>query len=244
MANTRTLTELLLDIRHQSDTVGLEARHPDSVLTTWLNQSYRVMRTKISNAGFSFFIVDTAELTLPTAPPETDEQYLEVAYPDGALAIHGFDVRVNNTWYPLAQGSFAARRDYQSRSGVTRPGVETFVVRSVPNQSADATGGIMLFPRNTEGHTYRIWFLPEWTDITVGSSELYGHDIWFEWLIWDVCRKVFIKDNDSSGALKAAEDSLSALWPDMVKSAQAMQSAGPEVPRKSTRRRRRGGRRL
>jgi len=242
MANTQTLAELIVAIREQADIVGLETRHSDAQLIRWINQSWRSLRTQLSNSGFSFFLEGTTQTALPTAAPTADEQFLEVDYPDGAVGIYGFDVLRGSYWTPLCQGSFAARRDYQSRAGRLTSGVETFVVRSVPVESTTTTtaGKIMLFPLNTEGLDYRIWYLPVWADITTTSFAFYGHDVWFEWLIWDVCRKVFIRDNDSSGALKGAESSRAELWGDIVKAIQTMQSAGPEVPRSPRRRRGRG----
>ena len=37
MANSRTLTVLLADIREASDTEGVTDRHPDATLIKWVN---------------------------------------------------------------------------------------------------------------------------------------------------------------------------------------------------------------
>lgn len=241
---SKTVDEILTHVREQADIVSLTDRHTDAMLVRMFNLSWRELRTRLSNAGFSYFLQATSAAALPTSVAVSGEQYLEVDYPTSAVGIYGFDVGIGDRWVPLRQGSFAERRDYQDRYATTRlsKAPEVFVVRTVPVESTTSltAGKIMLFPADTTGKDYRIWYLPVWGDIAAadaGDHVVYGHDIWFNWVVLDMCIRVHRRDNDSDGALASEERAQQELWQAIVRAVRNVESAGPTRlrPRKSSR---------
>lgn len=244
--NTITLANLITEIREQADIEGLTDRHSDAFLVRLINRKWRHLRTKLTNAGFSYFLEATTSAALPTSAAVSGEQYLEIDFPTGAVSVHGIDVLFGSHWIPLKQGTFAERRDYQTQGltgGLNRFTPHTFVVRTVAveNTTSVDAGKIMLFPLDTSGRNYRVWYLPTWTDIAAANTTyvLYAHDIWIEWLILEVCICVWTRDNDSDGIMGSAMTRRDQVWEDLVKATRNMQSAGPAQPRPRGRSRRR-----
>lgn len=244
--NTKTVANILTEVRELADIVALTDRHSDALLIRMLNNVVREFRTRLSNAGFSYFLEATTAAALPTSAAVSGEQYLEIDFPTGAVSVHGVDVKFGSDWIPIRQGSFAERRDYQSLAsgGQLNPyAPHTFVVRTVPVESTTTVtaGKIMLFPLETSGRNYRVWYLPVWADIAAANTSyvIYGHDMWFSWIELEMCIRIYMRDNDSQGALSAAIQMRADTWDQVVKATRNMQSAGPVQARPRRRNRRR-----
>lgn len=242
--NTMTLASFLTHVREHADIEDLTDRHPDAELVRWFNLEWRLLRTKVTNAGFSHFLTPSAVDQLPGAAASTGEQYMEVDYPTGAVGVYGFDVLFGDRWLPLTPGSFASRRDYQG-SGSARGGVPThYVVRAVPEENTTTVdpGKIMLFPLTTATNDYKVWYLPVWQDIAEANKAtyiIYGHDLWIDWAIHGVVRRAAQKDDDSQNTLAEAIRRQTEIWEDIKRSVQNMNLAQPVTPRRAISRGRR-----
>jgi hypothetical protein len=241
--NTITLEDFLTNVREHADLEDLEDRHSDEQLTRFINLEWRLLRTKVTNAGFSYFIEPSAVDQLPGAPVVSGEQYMEVDYPEGAVGVYGIDVKIGAVWLPMKPGSFASRRDYQSTGGA-RGGVPThYIVRSVAKENQDAVdaGKIMLYPLTSGTNDYKVWYLPVWQFIDVANLDyvFYGHDIWFDWALQGVVRRAAQKDDDSQNTLAEARTRQAELWADIKRAIQNMNLAEPITPRRAIRRGRR-----
>jgi len=228
MANSRTLTVLLADIREASDTEGVTDRHPDATLIKWVNLAWRRLRTKLAMAGMPGLTTPTTIAALPTTPPVTTEQYIEVNWPDGAVGVYGVDVLLGQKWVPLHPMSFAQRRDFPD-CGSTENAPTHWIPLTLPSESTTSitAGKIGLFPLTTGGVNYRIWYLPVWVDITTPANVFYGHDLWFEWLIQTVVRRVAQKDDDAQETMAEAVRVQGEVWAEIKRSIQLMNSAEP-----------------
>jgi hypothetical protein len=228
MANSRTLTVLLADIREASDIEGVTDRHPDATLIKWVNLAWRRLRTKLALAGMPGLTTPTTIAALPTTPPVTTEQYLEVNWPDGAVGVYGVDVLLGQKWVPLHPMSFAQRRDFQDR-GSTENAPTHWIPLTLPSENTTTitTGKIGLFPLTTGGVNYRIWYLPVWVDITTPANVFYGHDLWFEWAIQTVVRRIAQKDDDAQETMAEAVRVQGEVWAEIKRSIQLMNSAEP-----------------
>jgi hypothetical protein len=229
MANSRTLTVLIADVREAADIEGLTDRHPDATLIKWINRAWRRLRTKLAIAGMPGLTTPTTIAALPTTPPVSTEQYLEVSWPDGATGVYGVDVLLGGEWVPLKPMSFAQRRDFQQR-GSNGDAPTHWIPLTLPSESTTTiTGGkIALFPLCTGGVNYRIWYLPVWVDITTPSNVFYGHDeLWFEWAIQTVVRRVAQKDDDAQATLAEAVQVQADVWMEIKRSIQLMNAAEP-----------------
>ncbi len=228
MANSQTLTVLLADCREAGGIEGLTDRHPDATLIKWINRAWRRLRTKLAQAGMPGLTTPTTIAALPTTPPVTSEQYLEVSWPDGAVGVYGVDVLLGQKWVPLHPMSFAQRRDFQER-GTTEDAPTHWMPLTLPaeNGAAITAGKIALFPLCTGGANYRIWYLPVWVDITTPANFFYGHDLWFEWVIQTVVRRIAQKDDDSENTLGEAIRVQAEVWAEIKRSIQMMNAAEP-----------------
>jgi len=228
MANSRTLTVLIADVREAADIEGLTDRHPDAQLIKWINLAWRRLRTKLAMAGMPGLTTPTTIAALGTTPPVATEQYLEVNWPDGAVGVFGVDVLIGQQWIPLHPMGFAQRRDFQDR-GSTGDAPTHWIPLTLPaeNTTTITAGKIGLFPLATGGVNYRIWYLPVWVDITTTANVFYGHDLWFEWLIQTVVRRVAQKDDDAQNTLAEAVQVQAEVWREITKSIQMMNAAEP-----------------
>ena len=228
MANSRTLTVLIADVREAADIEGLTDRHPDAQLIKWINLAWRRLRSKLAMAGMPGLTTPTTIAALGTTPPVATEQYLEVNWPDGAVGVFGVDVLIGQQWIPLHPMSFAQRRDFQDR-GSTGDAPTHWIPLTLPaeNTTTITAGKIGLFPLATGGVNYRIWYLPVWVDITTTANVFYGHDLWFEWLIQTVVRRVAQKDDDAQNTLAEAVQVQAEVWREITKSIQMMNAAEP-----------------
>jgi hypothetical protein len=228
MANSRALSVLIADCREASDTEGLTDRHPDATLIKWINLAWRRLRTKLAQAAMPGLTTPTTIAALPTTPPVSTEQYLEVAWPDGAVGVYGIDVLIGQKWEPLHPMSFAQRRDFQDR-GTSGNAPTHWLPITLPSESTTTitAGKIGLFPLATGGLNYRIWYLPVWVDITNTAHLFYGHDLWFEWLIQTVVRRIAQKDDDAQDTLKEAMQVQAEVWVEIKRSIQMMNAGEP-----------------
>ena len=179
-------------------------------------------------AGMPGLTIPTSIAALPTSPPVSTEQYLEVTWPDGAVGVYGVDVLLGQKWVPLHPMSFAQRRDFQDR-GSSESAPSHWIPITLPSESTTSitAGKIGLFPLTTGGVNYRIWYLPAWTDITNTTYAFYGHDIWFSWLIQAVVRRVAQKDDDAQNTLAEAIRQQAEIWEEIKRSIQMMNAAEP-----------------
>lgn len=236
MSATVTGVALITAIREEGDLEDLTDRHSDAELNRFLNRSIARFRTKIAALGFTLNNTPTLAAALPTAPPVVGEQYLEVAFPAGAVGIYGFDVLAGGQWLPLKPGTFAERRDYIPRSTLGSRGPHTYVIQSVPQETGATTaaGKIQLYPMGGGGQSYKIWYLPAWVDVDFVANPtfvVYVHDgTWADWLINDTIIRTAKKDDDSQNTYAIARDERDRAWEEIKRSAQNMNRAEPIRP--------------
>ncbi len=238
---TRTVTELIADLRDRADIEEMTLRHTDARLCRYLTQSLRALRAELTAAGFSGLLDWSSPTALPTSPPDTGENFLEVDWPAGAIEILGFDVNLgsgaSSRWYPLTRIGIDERRKYFGTQG--HP--QAFLIRTVPKEDTPADtalsdGAIQVYPNSSLGLEYRIQYLPEYPALSEspGTQVVQGFDgDWLEWVLWDAAVKVAYKDDEDepSGGLYAK----AAAERDRVKARilvniNRVNRAGPIVP--------------
>lgn len=239
---TRTVTELLADLRDRADIEEMAIRHTDARLCRYLTQSLRALRSELTAAGFSGLLDWTSPTALPTSPPTTGENFLEVAWPSTAVEILGFDVNLgsgsSSRWYPLSRISIGQRRDFFGMQG--HP--QAFLIRTIPKEDTPAdtdlsTGAIQVYPNSSLGLQYRIQYLPEYPELSAspGTQVVNGFDgDWLEWVLWDAAVKVAYKDDEddlSAGNLFVkATSERDRVKARIVTNINRVNRAGPIVP--------------
>jgi hypothetical protein len=200
VGSTRLASELITELRDRADLVDMEVRHPDATLLRYLTQSLRALRNELTAAGFTGLLDWSTSAALPTAPPVTGENFLEVAWPTEAVEIHGFDVNSGSRWYPLARLSLGERRDFLGHEGPP----QAFLIRSLPKETQASstaidtnTGKIQVYPHSSTGLSYRIQYLAAYPELTSVTHIVQGFDgDWIEWVLWDATIKALFKDDE------------------------------------------------
>lgn len=179
MARTRTLTNLLADIRYQADIEGLTQRHPDANLTRLINQSIQAFRLKISSAGHPYYLTEASGTTVA----DTDDY----ALPADFVALYGVDLVVGSQRISLEPYSLVERNDY---SDPIVPG------DGVPVMYRLQGANIRLLPEPDAAYAYTLLYLPCGTDLSAAGDTFDGIAGWEDWIVLDVARKVLTRDDD------------------------------------------------
>ncbi len=180
----------------------MAVRHPRARLLRYATVSLRALRTELTRAGFEGLLDWTDAAALPTAPPVTGENFLELDWPANAVSVHGVDVNTSGTtgdWYPLDTMTMTSRRNY-------RPGgpPRAWVLRSVPKEKAapdaslaSTSGKINVYPASALGLSARILYLPEYPELTAETNIIQGFDgDWLQWALWNAVILVLFKDDE------------------------------------------------
>lgn len=230
---SKTLTQLIADVRFSSDAQGLTDRHTDADLTLRINEAIRSLRALLTSNGFPYFLTSTSATTL-TGTLVTDESYSEIPWPSTAVQIHGVDVEFSGStgdWYPLQPITWAQRRT--AAWAWERQGPKAFAVRRVPTGSGSSTvaGVIALFPGADSGR-YKVWFLEEFTDLSSGTDVFLGLPDWHTWVVNDVVRVLAERDDDQRETYQIATQRQAEAEARALAAAQRAVSAGPLRPRR------------
>lgn len=249
MPITKTLAQMRITLAKQAgidtDDVGATIpRHPTTWVNTVLNDAYRSLRTFAVEHHFQLYKLNTAQALLPVVPPVTGETYAEVPWPQTATDILGIDVLVTGelNWRPLEPIEWEERRMFDVQSIVLDSTRAPYAFSAVSQGSVAAAvftaGTIAVFPIPSTG-SYKIWYLPEWVDITNDAHLfLFANEDWAQWMIWEATRRIATRDNDSQARLGEAARQLNPLSPDtvasrIVKSAPRHVKAGIQTMRRS-----------
>jgi hypothetical protein len=230
---TRKVGDLTDDLRRRADLRGQTKRHPDKDLRRELTQSLRACRAWVSRAVSDTFIEATDPAALPTAAPVTDEQYLEIDFPDDAVSILGVDVLFGGVWDPLEPVRFTQRRELQGSN--LRP--RAYCVRTLPHETPATTltsGKIQIYPLVATGLQHRVWYLPELPELTDPDHVVAGFDgDWLEWALWDATVKLAAEDDDSQNVDNIATRERQIIQDRVIAQAVRIQRAGPIAPRRA-----------
>lgn len=200
---TRTAGDLVDDLIDLADLTDMPVRHPRARLLRYIVVSLRALRAELTRAGFSGLLDWTDPAALPTAPPTTGENFLEVAWPGDAVSIHGVDVNTSGTtgrWYALDTMMIAERRDYYAQASTPR----AFILRSLPKENATPattldtnSGKLQIYPASTLGLYYRILYLPAYPELTSETHLVQGFDgDWLQWALWNAAIMALFKDDE------------------------------------------------
>jgi hypothetical protein len=233
---SRDLTRLIADVRFVGDQESLTLRHPDADITKRLNASIRALRALVTASGMPYFLTSTASATLASTQV-TGESYSEVPWPATAVQIHGVDIEFAGStgdWYSLQPITWVQRRTFAyGRDGSPC----AFAVRAIPQGSGSTTvaGVIAIFPAATAGN-YKIWYLPDYTDLALGTDVLLGLPDWHEWVVQDVVRTLAERDDDQRETYQIATAKQQEAEARLLASVTRAVSAGPLRPRRGRRR--------
>src|ERR1044071_1676087 len=245
MPITKTLGALRIALAKQAgidtdDVGGTVPRHPTAWVNQVINDSFRSLRSFVVSKRYTLYKVATTAASLPTTPPVTGETYAEIPWPSTATDILGVDVLISgdNGRRPLEPVEWDERRNFDPSplymSGVFAPYAFSPVSQGSVSTTVFTAGTIALFPL-PRGGSYKVWYLPEHTDVTADANLFpFGKEDWAQWLIWEGTRRIAARDNASNARLGEAARQLDPMAPDTVasriaKSAPRHVRAGPQT---------------
>src|SRR5688572_26314557 len=184
MSRTRTLTELIADVRFQGSIEGFTVRHTDAQITRLLNQSISWHRRAISLEGIAQCLVQYS--TTFTAGNTSPYKYavLNLASgPNPALTrLYGIDVIVGSEAKTLKSVSFSERNDYGGQPG------EPEAWAQITNYT------YAILPAPASALTYIAHYLPKLTDLSTGSDTFDGLEGYEDAVVWDTVVKLIARD--------------------------------------------------
>lgn len=235
MAVTRSVGDLIGDLRDRTDTELMEVRHTDKRLRQYLTQSLRAVQNELVRDGHTEHLTWGASATLPTTAADSGaESYLEVAWPDTATEIFGVDVLNSTKWYSLLKINIGDRRQYECATGGLPA---AYLVQRIPSTTPGTTvtaGVIQVYPASALGKTYRVIYLEPHPELTKNAQLVYGFDgDAIEWVLWDSAIKALYKDDeaDPSQDQKAVRER--AIVQDRLKTNIVRVNRGPTMPRRA-----------
>lgn len=228
MARTRSLTNLLADVRFQSDVQGFSLRHDDTNLTRLINQSIQDFRDKVSSEGIQHYLTSATGTMTAGVTSGYPFKILDCsAFSPNVVRVFGVDVQLTDTrWQPLRAVDFVERANYQWPGGIAGG--------NVPEAFANMTTyTLAIMPAPGRTITYRVWYLPLLTDLATGSDTFDGITGFEQWLVWDVCAKVVTRDQNPQGYSLITTERDRA-WADVLRGSSKVNAAGGALKRMDT----------
>ena len=181
MARTRTLTQLIADVRRVADIEGQNAttgRHTDSALTREINQSIQAFRLMVSEAGHDYYRVAFAG-TVPAGSNLTN-------IPTNLVRCYAVLMGLSSTsdLWELEPATWRNLNQYGTAT------------RGAPRFYRISGSSFILHPTTDRDYYAVVNYLDTGTDLSAGSDTFDGIAGWEEWIVYDVACKVSTRDRD------------------------------------------------
>ena len=219
MSRNATLGQIREDVRYYADIQSSEVRHADTSLNRLINQAIQRFREKLSIEGAQHYLTSTTgTLTAGAASPYAFTSLDLSGVSPSVVRTIGVDLTLNNAVRSLLHVPFDARNDY---GGPQRSGI--------PQAWAHyGTRKIAILPPSDSTYTYTVWYLPVLADLEDDADTFDGVVGWEEFLVWDVVRRIIVRDKDQ-GAYVIANDYANNLLTDILRTATKVTNAGGAV---------------
>lgn len=184
MARTRTLTNLIADVRLRADNQALT----DAEITEFINQSIADLRDQLaSKFGDEYFETETPLTT--TASVATVPLPADFLYETGLFWLNGSDK------FRIVKATNVDAEEF-----ITGAGWTSFYDVRYRLQAAN----IKFYPTPLGVHTVTLKYIPTSVRLTMGSDTFDGYNGWEEWVILDAASKCLEREgNDEDAALLA-----------------------------------------
>lgn len=199
---------------------------PDSLLTSWINESIQDLRLELSNDEVEFHMT-VASGTL-TAGVVSGTAHGSLSLPSDCFAVYGLDLSVDGQIVNVPPISFSARNDYQC--GTTKTGVPVghhIMNAGTESGTSVSAGKLILAPAPDAAYAYNLWYLPSWVDLANDTHVFNGIAGSEQWVIWDVCVKAAIRTNDAKSQLAGAASERERAMDRIRRTLKGMNRSGP-----------------
>jgi len=182
VARTRSLTDLIADVRNLADIEGATLRHTDLGITREINQSIQRFREWVTEEGFGLYLTPyTVNLTVgATSPYVWREVDLSILNPPVAH-VQAVECIANGQAYDLDKIPFESRNEYLQQNAEPAAWI----------LYGDALG-ILPPPQST--YPITVWYLPIFVDLVAGTDTFDGIVGWEEWVRWNCLIPLLTRD--------------------------------------------------
>lgn len=184
MSRTRTLTEMIADVRFQADLQGFTVRHTDADITRLLNQAVNEHRRDVSLEGVTNYLaVYSSTFTAGNTSPHKFGVLDLSSGPNPALVhLYGLDLVINDEQRTLHAVSLSERSDYGGSP-------------AEPEAWAPMTAyKYAIFPAPATAYTYIAHYLPKFTDLATGSDTFDGVEGYEDDVLWRTVVRLIARD--------------------------------------------------
>lgn len=182
MARTRTLDELIGDVRSLADIEGATLRHSDTRIKRDINQSIQRFREWVTEEGFSLYLTPyTVNLTVGATSPYVWREVDLSALNPPLAHVQAVECIVNNVACDLDKIPFESRNEYSQQNGIPAAWI----------QYGDTIG---ILPPPQSAYAITVWYLPLGTDLVDGTDTFDGFAGWEEWLSWNCLITLLTRD--------------------------------------------------
>lgn len=232
---TLSLTDFRTQLRRRYDAENQTNRHPDALLNELANAGYRWLRASVTDWGFTSFLSQATGTT--SGAVAANENHSSITYPSSATQIHAVELFDSPEWVRLEPVSLASLRQFEPTASISRAWL-TDLSGSVAT-TVFTTGRILLTPV-CSARSYKVWYLPEWTDLSTDTHLfLYQDELWLQlhlyWCIAQLCTRDQDDPNREQRALFEINPDQAGSTAARVKSmAPRVHNAGARQIRRST----------
>lgn len=182
MARTRTLDELIGDVRSLADIEGAELRHTDARIKRDINQSIQRFREWVTDEGFSLYLTPyTVNLTTGATSPYVWREVDLSALNPPLAHVQAVECIVNGCAYDLDKVPFESRNEYSQQA-------------SQPAAWIQYGETIGILPPPQSDYAITVWYLPIHVDLVDGTDTFDGLAGWEEWLVWNCLITLLTRD--------------------------------------------------
>lgn len=189
----------------------------DSELTSYINQSALELYDLLVASFEDYYLDVSANLTVASGQDS-------ITVPANLYKLRGVDYLVGGSgdqWQDLKPFSFQDRNT--ANSNLVQPGY--YSTTGIRYRLQAST--IKLTPADQASGTYRVWYVPKMTQMTLDTDTLPDHlDAWDEYVVVDAAIKMLQKEESSTSALDNMKANLKKRIEGMSRN---RDSAHPEV---------------
>jgi len=227
MSRTRTLTLLRDDIRYQADVQGFTVRHDNTNLNRLINESIQKYREDVSAEGITHFLTSTSSTLTSGVTSGYPFKILDLtAVSPSIVRVFGIHLKLaDERWVPLRSVDFSECTNFQWADNSAG---------QVPEAFANITTyTFAILPAAGYDMTYRAWYLPVLADLSSDSDTFDGVAGWEQWVVWDVCLKIMVRDRypEAYSFCTAERD---RCWASIIKGSSRVNAAGGTLVRRDT----------
>jgi len=191
--STVTLSSLRTQARQRADMEN-SGFIKDSELNGYINSSYAELYD-ILVSKFEDYHTKTASATISGSSTS-------FPVPSDFYKLRGVDRLISGTeYYSLPKWNFA-ERNFRDRSIISNVyGHSDLSYRLITNS-------VEIVPTQRAAGTYRIWYVPHYTQLSLDADTLDGVNGWEEYIVVDAAIKMLIKEESSTTALEGIKESI------------------------------------